>query len=372
MTKKIAVLGASAPSLSYYNQAHQLGYELYGFASGNDNICSHYCKEFFNFSFADKEQLLKICKEKEIEGITSFSLESAVPFVYYIARELGLPCNSLECEHLVANKYTMRERLRECNVNVPSYHIIKKNEIPVGLDFPMIVKPIDSGGSQGVNLIYEPKEWKQAYENAKEWSKTETVIAEQFIDGREFSVESISFAGRHYILAITDKVTTNAPHFVELEHHQPADLTNKQTNDIKRIVLATLTALKIEYGAAHTELKLNSKDIPFIIELGPRMGGDFITSDMVRLSTGYDFTQGVIEASMGNFVVPCLPEKKFAGVYFLSKQTEYVLPYIQQREAFPEIIEAQIDGDITEVTCNRERAGYFIYQSETNRFNIKK
>ncbi|MCQ2285321.1 MAG: ATP-grasp domain-containing protein [Bacteroidales bacterium] len=322
MGKKLAVLGANSTSMSFYKQAHKLGYELYGIGSGDDCVCAPYCKEFFNFSFADKEKLLQVCKDNKIEGVTSFSLESAVPFVYFVARELGLPCNSVECEQLIANKFTMRERLRECNVNVPAYRIVTQNALPADLGFPMIVKPVDSGGSQGVSLICNQREWNDAYELAVQWSKTNRVIAEQYIEGREFSIESISFAGRHYILAITDKVTTNAPHFVELEHHQPANISVEQENAIRKIVLQTLAALKIEYGAAHTELKLNSQDVPYIIELGPRMGGDFITSDLVRLSTGYDFTQGVIEASMGNFVEPTFPYQKFAGVFFLSKETD--------------------------------------------------
>lgn len=372
MGKRLAILGATSTSLSYYKQAHQLGYELYGIGSGNDNVCASYCKEFFNFSFADKEQLLKVCKEKKVEGITSFSLESAVPFVYYVARELGLPCNSVECEALIANKFTMRERLSQCNVNVPAYRIIKENKLPAGLAFPMIVKPVDSGGSQGVSLIHNLNEWDNAYQTAVEWSRSKTVIAEQFIDGREFSVESLSFAGQHHILAITDKVTTNAPHFVELEHHQPANITAEQEKSIRDIVLQTLSALKIEHGATHTELKLNSQNIPFIIELGPRMGGDFITSDLVRLSTGYDFTQGVIKASMGHFIEPTFPSKQYAGVYFLAQETEYVLPYIQQWQNYPEIKEAELYGKITKVTCNKERAGHFIYQSKNQRFNIDK
>ena len=59
------------------------------------------------------------------------------------------------------------------------------------------------------------------------------VIIEEFIGGVEVSVETISWKGKHYILSITDKVTTNAPFFVELEHHQPSNLTIEIQNRIK-------------------------------------------------------------------------------------------------------------------------------------------
>ena len=93
---------------------------------------------------------------------------------------------------------------------------------------------------------------------------------------------------------MTDKVTTGAPYFVELEHHQPSSLPENIQKRVKEIVLHALDALHIQYGAAHSELKITENDDIKVIEIGARMGGDFIGSNLVQLSTGYDFLQGVV------------------------------------------------------------------------------
>lgn len=370
--KKIAVLGANYPLLSSYNQAKQLGYEIYSFANGDDTICSKYADYFYPISFTETDEIIKICKKNNIDGVTSFSLESALPYVYKISRELGVPCNSDECEKLTANKFTMRERLNLLNVSIPLYQILDSNEESVNIPFPVIVKPIDSGGSQWVTLVLDKVDLTNAIERALEFSSSKQIIVEQYIDGREFSIESISYRGEHYILAITDKITTGPPNFVELEHHQPADISNELKENITTLVINTLNALKVEYGAAHTEVKLDDNGSAYVIELGARMGGDFITSDLVKLSTGYDFVKGVLEISCGQFHVPMLTYSKFSGIYFLSEQTDYVLKYIQGQEKNEYIIDYDINGEVVLAKSNRDRAGYFIYQQDNSRFNINK
>ena len=123
-------------------------------------------------------------------------------------------------------------------------------------------------------------------------------------------------------MAVTDKITTGAPFFVELEHHQPSLLSESLQNEIRKIVLESLTALHIQYGASHSELKITDDGQIFIIEIGARMGGDFIGSDLVQLSTGYDFLAATIKVSLGIFDKPIMNESHCSGVYFLSKETE--------------------------------------------------
>ena len=367
MRIKIAVIGANYQYLSFYRQAKALGYEIYSFARAqDDNPCWEIADHHYDLAFKDKERILEVCKKEGVQGVTSFLLESALPCVYYVAEGLGSPCNSLECQAITANKYTMREQMRKCGINIPAYQAIKSKEEKIDIPFPIIVKPADSGGSRGVTLVKTRTELEMALDRAFDWSPHQTVMVEQFIEGREFSIESISFKGKHFILQITDKVTTEAPFFVELAHHQPADLTESQSRSIKELTLKMLDALKIENSAGHTEVKMDSRGVPYVIEMGPRMGGDFISSDMVRLSTGYDFVKGVLEVATGHFSEPEMGESKCAGVYFLCEETEdKVLPFIKHRDKYPFIVDADIWGDIQHVKCNSDRGGYFIYQSHS-------
>lgn len=365
MNKKIAVLGANYQYLSFYRQAKTLGYEIYSFGRECDDHISaeKYADHFYDISFKEKERILDICKDEGVQGVTSFLIESALPFVYYISRGLGVPCNSPECEALTANKYTMREQMRKCGVSIPAYKVLHEKEEKIDIPFPVIVKPADSGGSRGVTLIRDRVEFDKALQRALDWSPSKTALVEQFIEGREFSIESISYKGKHYVVQITDKVTTEAPYFVELAHHQPAILTEIQWNHIKNLTIQMLDALKVGYGAAHTEIKMDSRGIPYVIEMGPRMGGDFIQSDLVRLSTGYDLVGGVLEVATGSFTEPSSSFQKKSGVYFLCKETkEKVLPFILNKDKYPFIVDADIWGNIQNVQCNSDRGGYFIYQ----------
>lgn len=366
MSVKIAVIGANYQYLSFYKQAKALGYEIYSFARAQDyNPCWEIADHHYDLAFKDKEQILEVCKKEGVQGVTSFLLESALSCVYYVAEGLGSPCNSKECQRITTNKYTMREQMRKCGISIPAYQAIKSKDDRIDIPFPIIVKPADSGGSRGVTLVKTQEELGDALNRAFDWSPNQTVMIEQFIEGREFSVESISYKGHHYILQITDKVTTEAPYFVELAHHQPADLTEIQRKAIKDLTLRMLDALRIENSAGHTEVKMDSDGIPYVIEMGPRMGGDYISSDLVKLSTGYDFVKGVLEVATNRFVAPVFGEAGFSGVYFACKETQdRVLPYIKNQKDYPFIVDADIWGEIQPVKCNSDRGGFFIYRAD--------
>ena len=240
------------------------------------------------------------------------------------------------------------------------------------MSYPIIVKPVDSGGSQGITELEAPRGLKEALEMAFDHSRTEQAIIEEFIDGREFSVESLSHNGHHYILQITDKVTSGVPHYIEIQHHQPADISADVADKIRKMVAKALTALKIENSPGHTELKLNSKGELYIIEIGARMGGDFISSDLVRLSTGYDMVKGALELATGQFVEPQMKRKLFSGVYFYSQLAPYVGKVIENHSQYPDIVEFEMkDGPLPEAQSNADRNGYLIYQSDKEKLILK-
>lgn len=161
-------------------------------------------------------------------------------------------------------------------------------------------------------------------------------MVEEFIEGREISVEMISCGGIHHALQITDKVTTGAPHFVELEHHQPSSLPAQMQTRIFAITRRALDALGLTNGASHSEYKITADGRIVVMEIAGRMGGDFIGSHLVQLSTGYDFLRGVIEVALGQ---PIEVEVKQLGSSSV-------------------VFEAAAD-----VSCSADRKGYTIYRN---------
>lgn len=364
--KKIAIIGAGYLQLPLVKKAKEMGVETHCFAWEDGAVCKVEADFFYPISIVEKEKILDVCREIGIDGICTIASDIAAPTVAYVAEKMGLAGNSYASAVRANNKYLMRNALYAAGVPCPGYRMVKDiTELEdLALDFPLIVKPSDRSGSLGVAKVVSGEELRSAVENALALSFKKEAMVEEFIEGREISVEFISYRGVHYPLQITDKATTGAPHFVELEHHQPSTLSSEQYSEIYAITEKALTALGITDGASHSEYKITEEGRVVVMEIGGRMGGDFIGSDLVRLSTGYDFVRGVIEVALGDFQVPRFTERLHSGVYFLSKENMRLLPVIEHWWDYPEIVRAEITGEeLRRVECSNDRSGYLLYQA---------
>ena len=374
MKNKIAVIGASYLQLPLVKKAKELGLEVHCFAWEEGAVCKDLVDFFYPISIIEKEEILKVCQEVGIDGICTIASDVAAPTVAYVANKMNLVGNDYEAAIRANNKYQMREAFMKASVPCPKYMMVTPETLhsPEVLDglreflYPMITKPSDRSGSLGVTKIIMPSQFYPAVELAMEKSFKHQAMVEEFIEGREISVEFISYNGVHYPLQITDKVTTEAPHFVELEHHQPSTLSKEMFTTIFDITKKALNALGLTNGASHAEYKITKEGRIAIMEIGGRMGGDFIGSDLVRLSTGYDFVKGVIDVALGQFQEPVKTLNMCSGVYFLCKETEHLKAIIENWQENPSFVEGEItDTELREVTCSADRSGYVIYQSET-------
>lgn len=370
--KKLAIIGASYLQKPLVEKCKELGVYSICFAWEDGAVCKDLCDKFYPISTVDKEAILKVCQDEQIDGITTIASDVATLTVNYVAEKMGLIGNPDKYSQTATNKYLMRQCFMENGIPSPKF-CLTDGEVPMAIStfrFPVIVKPTDRSGSRGVEKVEKQEDLQEAITRACKESFQQKAVIEEFVEGREISVESISFEGKHCVLQITDKVTTEAPFFVELEHHQPSSLPKDIKSRVKAIVLNALTALHIQYGASHAELKITKGGDIRVIEIGARMGGDFIGSDLVKLSTGYDFLKGVIDVAFGEFEEPKITEHKYSGVYFLCKETKRLLPVIENAEKYPEIVRAEVtDTVLRNIEQSADRSGYFIYQAE-HRFNL--
>ncbi len=365
--KKLAIIGASYLQQPLVEKCKELGVYSICFAWEEGAVCKDLCDKFYPISTVDKEAILKVCQDEQIDGITTIASDVATLTVNYVAEKMGLIGNLDKYSQTATNKYLMRQCFMEKGVPSPKF-CLTDGEVPMAIStfrYPVIVKPTDRSGSRGVEKVEKQEDLQEAITRACNESFQKKAVIEEFVEGREISVESISFMGKHHILQITDKVTTEAPFFVELEHHQPSSLPDDIKAKVRDIVLKALDALHILYGASHSELKITNDGDIRVIEIGARMGGDFIGSDLVKLSTGYDFLKGVIEVAFGEFEEPKISESKCSGVYFLCKETERLLPVIENAGEYPEIVRAEVtDSLLRNIEQSADRSGYLIYQSD--------
>ena len=362
---KIAILGASKPHLPLYLKAKELGLETYCIAWAEGAFCKDYADHFHDISIIDKEAIVDLCIREGIKGIVSNALEPAVPTMAYVAEKCGFNGISYSTALTATNKVKMRrciEKHRAC----PQPHFEILNESTYSIDtFPVIIKPSDSSCSNGVSKVTCQEELDVAIRNAFSASNQHEVLVEEYIEGKEISVESISFHNKHYILTITDKETTGAPHFVETAHHQPSQLNLDLQKKIKTYTNNILNAIGISNGAAHSEFKIDADGNVYFIEVGARGGGDFISYQLVELSTGYDYIKGMIEVALNQFTEPNINEGKKSGVYFLSKETSNIKSFIEENYKQPWMIDYHIENKpLIELTKSQDRIGYFIYQGD--------
>ncbi len=301
--KKIAIIGANDFQNPLILKAKSLGYETHVFAWQDGSIGEKTADYFYPISIVEKDEILKKCKEIGIDAIATIASDLATLTVNYVAEKLGLPGNSLECTKKSTNKYEMRKAFKEAGVATPGFEIVSSPEDIEKLsnmEYPLIVKPTDRSGSRAITKIYKKEELEEAISKAIENSFEKKAIVEEYIEGNEFSAEGITYNGEHKFLTITRKATTGAPHFIETGHIEPAGLTKNMKEKIYNELTKALTALKITNSATHSEFKITPNGDIRIIEIGARMGGDCIGSDLVQISTGYDFVKMVIDVAMGN------------------------------------------------------------------------
>lgn len=365
--KKIAIIGANSFQNRLILKAKEMGYETHVFAWECGDIGEKTADFFYPISIVEKEQILDKCQEIGIDGIASIASDLAVITVNYVAEAMGLTCNSYKDSFICTNKHAMREAFKVAGVPVPKF--IKASASPdrsalEGFCYPLIVKPTDRSGSRGITKVEHYEELEEAVQRAVAQSFEKCAVIEEFIEGDEYSCECVSFGGKHHFLALTKKYTTGAPSFIETGHRQPSDIPVELQQVIVEQIFRALDALNIKNGASHSEFRLNAKGEPRIIEIGARMGGDCIGSDLVYLSTGVDFVRAVVDIACGN--EPDLTPKH--------EPQNAVIRFVFDSSDLAELEAVEVDSskniqyisdmdlsNIGNITDSSNRVGYYIY-----------
>ncbi len=299
----LAIIGASYLQLPLILRAREMGFTTHVFAWAAGDPGEKAADFFYPISIVEKENILEKCREIGICGICSIASDLAVVTVNYVADRLGLPGNSLRSTEMSTNKHRMREAFFRRGDPCPRSFLVGKDAdletLKALLPMPAIVKPTDRSGSRGITKVEDPAELPAAVARAQAQSFEGKALAEEFAEGQEYSVEYISFRGRHHFLALTLKYTTGAPGFIETGHLEPAPVDAETLARVRAVTEHALDTLEIENGASHTELKIDAEGRIRLIEIGARMGGDCIGSDLVLRSTGVDFVAAVIDTAVG-------------------------------------------------------------------------
>ena len=348
MAKKMMILGASALQVPAIKKAKEMGYEIILVDYDPDAVGFELADVKLVVSTLDQEEVLKQARIYKPDVVITSTSDGPVRTAAYVNEKLGKqPDLSYEDSLCATIKSYMRERLKECHVPIPQYFVVSNEKefqnAVQALQGDMIVKPADNAGSRGVVLIKkdaesgktQPEDTLAVYEYSKSNSRNGVVMVEEFMEGEEVSVEAMTVNGETTVVTITDKLTTPPPYFVELGHTEPSRHPAKLQEQIREITKQAVAAIRLQNGPSHTEVKL-TKNGPKIVELAARLGGDFITSRLVPLSTGVDMVgNSVILATGGQIELAKKvkhPGYKGDPFFELSNRLRFQRKYTDSRE----------------------------------------
>lgn len=378
MMKKIMVLAAGLLQIDVIEKAKSMGYYVLavdgnpkapGFNVADKAICA---------DIVNEETMLKIARDEHVDGVIHPCSEVSMAVMGRINDELGLSGISREQAICATNKHLMRKAFEKGNAPSPKSILAQDAEdawrrLQSEFDTDAILKPSRNSGSRGIAKVsrnMDKGDFIRAYDEALSESRDHSVLIEQFIEGPEFSIEMIVWQGEIHVLTVTDKKTTGAPHFVELGHNQPSCFSATDVETLKAAAIAGVRALGVNNCACHAEAKLmNGK--AYLMEVGARLGGDFISTELTHLSTGIDMVAAAIDVALG--VEPDLSAKEEPmGVcirYFCPKPGKLVSisntevlnnPHVYLWEIYPK------EGDvIPAVTSSLCRSGHVIVTEKT-------
>lgn len=376
--KRLLVLAAGILQVPVIKKAKEMGIYVIA-ADGDPNAVGlKYADKVIVVNITSEGEVLKVAREEHIDGVIHPCSEVSMSVMGRLNDELGLSGINREQAIRATNKHLMREAFEKGNAPSPKSFLTENVDdawmyLQNDISTDGILKPSRNSGSRGIAKVsrdMEKADFVKAYDIALNESRDKSVLIEQFIEGPEFSIEIIVWNGKVNVLTVTDKKTTGAPHFVELGHNQPSCFSATEVETLKAAAVAGVKALGVNNCACHAEAKL-MEGKAYLMEIGARLGGDFISTELTHLSTGIDMVAAAINVALG--VEPDLkPKEEPKGVcirYFCPNPGKLVsisnTEILKDPRVYLWEIYHKVGDVIPEVTSSLCRSGHVIVTEET-------
>lgn len=378
--KKIMILGASILQLPAIKKAKEMGLEVVVVDMNPDAVgfqTEGIEKEII--STIDIPEIVKAAKRHSIDGIMTLATDMPMRAVAAVAKEMNLIGISADTAVKATNKAEMRKALKKAGVPIPVfYKVSTKEEYLEAVEkikeagYRCIIKPADNSGSRGIDLLkdYNSETVEKAYNYSKESSRSGDLMVEEYMEGPEVSVETLSVNGVCHVIQITDKLTTDAPYFVEMGHSQPSGHTEEIKKQIAKVAIAANHAIGISNGPSHTEIKI-TKDGPKVVELGARLGGDNITTYLTPLSTGVDMVESCIRIALGETADLEPKFHKASAIRYFRVEQGFIkdIRGLEEARKIPGVKQIYVVHGIGEkmngIKSSGDRSGFVIAQADT-------
>lgn len=286
-------------------KARALGYYVYCLDADPNAIGFESANESAVINIIDPEACLQYAKEKNVDGVLTAATDFSVLTMSYIAQEMGLPGINYASAQLIKNKAKVRKCLFDAHADDTGYSfeitsMEEAKEILPQVKFPIMMKPVDGSGSRGASKVEKPEDFEKACEFAMSGSISHRAVAEPFVVGKEYGVESFVDNGEIHVLSVMQKDMTLPPYYAELGHAIPSGLPVDVEVRIKECVRKALVAMQVNHGSVNMDILVSEDYSVHIVDVGARMGGNLIGSHIIPIGTGIDYMGNMIKAAVGD------------------------------------------------------------------------
>ena len=292
----ILIIGAGDFQLPLVQRA-SLSYNVLLAAPVISDAFKPYISDSLLIDVRDKEGILDYAREHSICGVITDQTDIAVRSVAYVAQELGLPGIGYETGCLFTDKSLMRARMAELGIKLLPNRTVSSEE--EALQFyaeiggNVIIKPLDTQGSRGVQICRSEDELRSKYAEAARWSSNHQVLIERYATGREFLVEGVAVNYEFRNACIGDTLYFDLPDaFAAKSRIFPTVADDELRQRVLDLNTEIITGFGLKQGITHSEFIMDGDDI-YLIETAARGGGVFISSDLIHYSCGLD-TEGFL------------------------------------------------------------------------------
>lgn len=297
---KALVLCGGIPQIALMNELKSRGITVV-LADMNEKVAGRkYCDVFYPASVLDVEAVKEVAVKEKVDFVITVCADQVLEVVAQVSEELSLPCYiDFETAKNVSKKSYMKKIFVENGVPT-SKHVIL-NDLDAGkishLEYPIIVKPIDSYSSRGVKKVFNEDELKAAFEQAKNISRAKAVVVEEFVEGEEVTVDVYVEEGVAKLLTTSNSDKMQGDGFVIHRTRNPASVSD----DIKAQIEETAQKIADAFGLKNTpmliQLITDGKRIS-VIEFCARTGGG-IKFRLIKRVSGFDVVKAVVDLTLG-------------------------------------------------------------------------
>lgn len=362
--KSIFILGASRLQIPAIKKAKEKGLFVYVLDMDPLAIGIPFADKFLEISTIDKEKVYNAALKFKPDYIITSTSDMPVRTVSWVNEKLGKKTDISYTGAIYAtDKVAMRKRMKEMGVAIPTFYEIHSfaefMEVLPKMKQCFILKPADNAASRGVILIDKSKnpDCQEVYDYCVRYSRSGTTLVEEFMDGPEVSVEAYSVNGKPHIITITDKLVTEIPYFVELGHTEPSRLSIQNQEDIKKVAIDAIKAIGMVNGPTHTEIKVTNEGAK-LVEIAARLGGDFITSKLVPLSTGVDMIDCSFASMLEEKVHYTKKYDKGSAIRFIHGNVGILkeIKGVDEIKAMPYVVDVEIYKQYGSKICKLENS----------------